>query len=96
MDGGHPRTLESSLFFLINCWSSVASVVLPQLCNLHCLFLFVIGKSEGKAASLEEGKERKKKNASPFFGGRKKALKKKNISPLLSIRINFCFSESAK
>ena len=23
--------------FLINCWSSVvASVVLPQLCNLHC------------------------------------------------------------
>ena len=26
-------------FFLINCWSSVvASVVLPQLCNLHCLF----------------------------------------------------------
>ena len=28
-------------FFLINCWSSVvASVVLPQLCNLHCLFFF--------------------------------------------------------
>ena len=27
------------LFFLINCWSSVvASVVLPQLCNLHCIF----------------------------------------------------------
>ena len=28
--------------FLINCWSGVtvvASVVLPQLCNLHC-FLF--------------------------------------------------------
>ena len=26
-------------FLLINCWSSVvASVVLPQLCNLHCLF----------------------------------------------------------
>ena len=28
---------------LINCWSSVvASVVLPQLCNLHCLFFVVL------------------------------------------------------
>ena len=28
-------------FFLKNCWSSVvASVVLPQLCNLHCSFFF--------------------------------------------------------
>ena len=28
--------------FLINCWSSVvASVVLPQLCNLHCFFFFL-------------------------------------------------------
>ena len=30
------------LFCLINCWSSVVSVVLPQLCNLHCMFCFVL------------------------------------------------------
>ena len=30
-------------FFLINCRSSVvASVVLPQLCNIHCMFFFSI------------------------------------------------------
>ena len=30
-------------FFLINCWSSVvASVVLPQLCHLHCLFVRLV------------------------------------------------------
>ena len=31
---------KKNVFFLINCWSSVvASVVSPQLCNLHCQFL---------------------------------------------------------
>ena len=34
-------TILKSCFFLINYWSSVvASVVLPQLCNIHCVFFF--------------------------------------------------------
>ena len=34
-------TVFCLIFFLINCWSSVvASVVLTQLCNLHCFFFF--------------------------------------------------------
>ena len=36
----HSQTLTNILINLINCWSSVvASVVLPQLCNLHCQLL---------------------------------------------------------
>ena len=41
----HVRTLPPDILFLffINCWSSVvASVVLPQLCNLHCPKNFVL------------------------------------------------------
>ena len=36
-------TCNVLLCFLINCWSSVvASVVLTQLCNLHCFFFFFL------------------------------------------------------
>ena len=34
--------LQLNIFFLINCWSVVASVVLPRLCHLHCLRVFFV------------------------------------------------------
>ena len=38
---GDTACTQFSSIFLINCWSSVvASVVLPQLCNLHCFFIY--------------------------------------------------------
>ena len=45
-------------FFLINCWSSaVASVVLPQLCNLHCQFCCGSGGREmGKGERLSSAR----------------------------------------
>ena len=51
--------LHLFFFFLINCWSSVvASVVLPQLCNLHCVFFFFVDKT------LEQRRMRYKKKTS--------------------------------
>ena len=42
-------------FFPINCWSSVvASVVLPQLCNLHFLLYFGVSNTNHQTVQISK------------------------------------------
>ena len=64
-------------FFLINCWSSVvASVVLPQLCNLHCFFFFSKERMNPHGIFMGEGKGEEEGGFFFFFEKKKKRSRK--------------------
>ena len=52
------KNCKKCFLFLINCWSSVvASVVLPQLCNLHFFFFDLVFRRTTDAFSMNRQKQ---------------------------------------